>query len=639
MGLFPTCDFRGIGAFFVGVPTTEDISFNSLNELIKCIEDQPSLFFTKQFNPTCIRKKLETTNQEERNNFIQQIVRLGIKQDFPSVFSFLTNIFNFNELEDLAQLHMKGDGYLEGCNSKEWAQERANQLSKIPIETFRSQVQKEWRKFRNLILHSIPTILNLFIGAFSFTYCSKKFMTLWEKHLVLEIIYKFVQIPQNLISILNPILLVPSKVYMVAILTLTACCSGLFIYQHWIHPMVPKTLVNCDSVEDRGFENFKKKMTQQKHVERIVSELVNNHNHVLIKGKTGTGKSTMIEHLIWLHQQKQLPKELMQREFYFLKTGHMSESYASNLTEEIDELTRQTTGCLSNCLSNLILVVEEVNRLALNPINFGIFQEHILDLKDKGLLVIATTTLKGYEEIEKINNDHSLKRRFVDYSLEETREQLEAILYDFVQLCVPDIVVKKEAIEEIVQFIQSRKDERYGQPNQALDLLKKAVGRCRKLYHPFFTPDELLDDLSDAEMAAKALQAQEPHGKSFVQLLQKKQQATKISNLSKQVKQRAEPLKRVKQREWEFRKQHNQLTHAHSTWTEEQHKLFILYEFFGLEAFEAVIEEEMAHLEKECEVTIDKEMRKIACVVDKNLIQKIVQSSKTKDKARIDANR
>lgn len=266
--------------------------------------DIDQLIARKEEIKTVIRNHAK--NLEQINQFFIHLTAWGLERDPQKMMALMTDIVGLDILTEVIRFKEK-DSEIPFRGVREWVAELAPLCPVPPDRTITNRIYSEWKRTRPLILYFIPNLINIFLGAFNFLDSRKRYTTLWEKHLILEIVYKFFVIPYCLITILQPIFVITAKVYLVAALIIVAVGVLISVYQRWFRPL-PDEIVNCTNL-DKQMEAglIDPKVGQFEELHRLIASLRVNAN-VLLIGLSGEGKTALFEHLIQLKHEKSFRK-------------------------------------------------------------------------------------------------------------------------------------------------------------------------------------------------------------------------------------------------------------------------------------------------------------------------------------------
>lgn len=555
------------------------------------------------------REELQTiinskqADSEELNCFLKKMMNWGISNDPKQAVSFIASLLDLDKFNHFIQ------------TSKDTTFESPLKLANEMIEEFplphtpslKERFGKEWKKFRPLVIYFIPNVINIFIDVFNFLDNQKKFTSLWEKYLLLEIIYKFVLIPYLLIRVLDPILVAPTKVYITAALIFFG--AGIFIaaYQRWFKP-IPNEIVNCknlDSLQENGW--VKPKVGQSKALNKLIKALMAGSN-VIIVGKSGEGKTTLIHHLVQLKKEGKLPKKLENLRLFSMNCGDIM----GNGTFGHAEMINQTKEKMEGYEKQLLVFFDEVDQLTNNATCFQTFKQRFLNEDEPHPQFIAATTLKGLEKIKALDDDGSFMQRVIPIVLESAEDtQCRLVLNEFLNrkgCCLP---VSDEAVNKVIEL--SKSDEylpNIGRLAKAKKIMRAAIGRCQWAYSPQYISEEL----AEAKDVYKSLEMEQSYkGRNNSEILAKKKTQrelidrleAQLTALKNQVSKIKEFLEKRKMFESDHCKIVHQLGNSASKLDKELQKKYLLYHFYGKDAFEVILKGGVDKIKNEIDVEIN----------------------------------
>jgi ATP-dependent Clp protease ATP-binding subunit ClpB len=422
----------------------------------------------------------------ELDTFLKTLTEWGMEKDPQKTMTFLVDILSVDLITNVVREKEKNsEAPFE--NIFDWAAEHEPLCPDLPDVSWRTRMYAEWRLCRPLVLYFIPNIINIFLGAFNFLDSQKKYTTLWDKHLLLEIIYKFFIIPFCLIKILQPFFVITAKVYLVTAAIIVATGILVSCYQRWFRPL-PDEIVNCTNLDKKmEIGLIEPKVGQFEELERLKAALEVGSN-VLLIGKSGDGKTALLHHLIRHKHERQLPEKLQKLAVYEVDCGLMISSVNFGHSELINQIKDQIEGYDDKVL----LFFDEFYQIAANPAAFRAFKKKFLEDKPHSNFVAAVTQ-KEFEEIEKLDMDGSFRRRVVPIIIQSfSDEQNRLVIRELINREAKDIPVTEDAIEAIVELSAS---EDYlpgiGRPAKTVKLLMDAIGLCRACYSPHYVSVEL----------------------------------------------------------------------------------------------------------------------------------------------------
>jgi hypothetical protein len=426
-------------------------------------------------------------NRENLDQFLSNIILGMVEKDLPLALNFLAKALDLDCLSNLVRFKSQQEGGESFQNVFELANLRAPLCTLPKNQAIGEKFYGEWKRFRPIVVYFLPNLINLFLGAFNFLDSHKKFTTLWDKYLLLDIVYKFFAIPFFLVQVLQPIFGVTAKVYAIAAAIIV--CGGILAacYQKWLKPL-PDEIVNCINL-DKQFErgDIDRTIGVTNVINQIIPALLTGSNILLI-GKSGDGKSAITQHLIQLKHEKKLPPELLNKSNYEVDCGLLISNYTFGHSELINQIKSQIEGYENQILFHF----DELDQLADNPSTFKVFKKRFLTDRPTPSF-IATTTIDRLRIIEAVDTDGAFRRKVIPILVDGDNEnQNRRMLQDWVNHKANDIPIQDAAIEKILELA---KQENFlpliGTPAKAIKLIEDAVGKCRWIYSKDFTLPEL----------------------------------------------------------------------------------------------------------------------------------------------------
>lgn len=436
---------------------------------------------------------------EQLDVFIESITNWGMERNPQKIMAMITDIISLEILTRTVNFKQMNSDH-SFTDIFDLAAENATSFPEPTDDSLTSRLNVEWKRFRPIILYFIPNVLNIFLGAFNFLDSQKKFTTLWEKHLLVEIVYKFCIIPYCLIQLLQPIFVVTAKVYLVAGLIIVA--TGLLIscYQRWFRPL-PDEIVNCTNLDkqmEKGVIDVK--VGQAEEIDRLIAALEVDSTNVLLIGLSGEGKTALIHHFIQLKHEGKLPDRLQPLTVHEVDCGLM----ISNVSYGHSELINQTREQIEGHEEEVLFFFDEFYQLVLNKGAFQTFKKKFLEDKPHCKCVLAVTC-KEWEEIKKLDSDYSFRRRVFRIKMESASDtQIRKIIENMQHRFAQDVPVTEDAIEAIINVsaIEDYLPE-IGRAAKAEEIFKTAVRLCRAAYNHHYGDADL--DENQIELTRKQI--------------------------------------------------------------------------------------------------------------------------------------
>lgn len=414
----------------------------------------------------------------ELDKLFETLTDWAIKKNPQKAMHVLVDMINLDLLTEVIKAKKGLDHKFK--NFMELAAENALIYPEPPDTSVNGWLCSEWKKSRPMIIYMIPNLLNIFLGAFNFLDTHKKFTTLWEKYLLVAMMYTFFfEIPSRLIQMLQPILVVSAKVYLVAALVITATGILISAYQRWFKPL-PDEIVNCTNL-DKQIENgfLDPKVGQKEDIDRLIAAL-EVHDNVLLRGLSGEGKTALIHHFIQLKHEKKLPKKLQELNVFEADCGLMISSLSFGHSDLINQTKEQITGHENNVL----LFFDDFYQMASNKAAFLAFKKRFLSDGPHCKCVMAVTS-KEWEALKELDTDYSFRRKTYRMRMSPSNdEQIRKIIKNYQFHFAQDVPVEESAIEAVIQ-LSGEKDylPEIGRAAKAEELFKTAIGKSRAAFN------------------------------------------------------------------------------------------------------------------------------------------------------------
>lgn len=553
--------------------------------------------------------KTHQKNPQEINTFLTIFIEWGIQQDPQKTMAFLSEVLSLDVLTEMGKLKAEE----KKCpfeTAVKWATERKDFYPLDSRHTIQRQIYGEWRRVRSLVIHFIPNLINIFLSACNLLDVRKTYTSTWDKYILLGIIYKFLVIPYALVKALEPFLVTPAKTYAVAALTFASVGAFFACYQRFIKPL-PDEILNCVNLTKRCDQGLIEEKVRMPNLNKLLSALLAGH-HVMLVGKSGAGKTALVHQLVQLHQQAQLPPELSRKINYELDGGALTANTGFNSAADHINRTRDQ---IEGCEEYIQIFIDEFFPLAQDNRTLTNVKKRLLEDKPCPQVIMAVTV----EEYQKImgkdkETGSTLRRRVTPiYVDSESDEQVELILGALEQDAQRSVPIASGAIPKVLEL---SKNEAFlpgvGRPARAKHIFEAAVGLCKGAYNPYYVSEELNQALQEREiMKIRACQSQ-----SQERIAEYHRKCADIAEKEKALASHKERAKKIRK----FVVQHNQskehlgrLTHAlagheRAQVDEETQKLYLLYEFYGINAMRTILEREISKVREHLAVQVDEDV-------------------------------
>lgn len=591
------------------------VPINDLDEFLNVLtsdETEVSDWIKYRDEIKILIKKEAGENLDDLDSFIDSLMEWGCKRDPQKTLSFLMDVVDLEILDHLA-VYITATDEIPYDDIFEWASEQKAFCPKPSNKTLKNYVVAEWTKCRPQILYFIPNLIDIFLGAFTLLDSNKKYTSLWDKYLLLEIVYKFFLIPVCLVQLLRPFVKVTVKVYLIAAAIMASLGILLACYQRWLKPL-PNEIINCTNLDHQMELGFiDPTVGQEQELEKLLEALLVGSN-VLLVGRSGEGKTALMHHLIQLKQQEKLPPELQNLTTFELDCGLM----VSNVSYGHSELINQTREQIEGHEDEVLFFLDEFYQLASNKDAFQAFKKRFLVDKPTPRFV-ATITMEEFTQLKALDIDGSFMRRVVLVHVESSsEEQNRLVLYELVNRIAKDIPVLDEAIDTALELSE---DEDFlpaiGRPAKAIKILTDAIGSCRAAYSPHYVPQKLNEGRQHYEaLRTRAIHETKPDKALHQQM---RELRTNISTMEAELDAQNQKVKKIKKMidyQVKLKEEYFHLTHLIGDVNEQEdpptdavsekaQKLFLLYYFYAIDTIKEIIQEEIEQIIEERPIQVD----------------------------------
>lgn len=510
---------------------------------------------------------LNGQDSNELDQFFKKMTAWGVEKEPQRIMSLLSEVISLETLEKIIQF--KSGNSL--TSAIDLAKKNVLDCPNFSDSSLSGQLCAEWKVYRPIIIYFIPNLLNIFLGAFNFLDSNKKFSTLWEKHLLLEIIYKFFVIPYCLIQMLQPVLQVPAKVYCVAAMIIMVSGVLISIYQRRFRP-VPDEIINCENLDKQMEQGIiDPTVTEPQQIDQLIAALTA-HNAILLIGRSGEGKTALIHHLIQLKHQKKLPQKLQELSFFEADCGLM----ISNLTFGHSELINQTKEQMRGFDDKILLFFDEFYQLAENKGAYLAFKKRFLRDQPQSKCVLAVT-LKEWDKLKELDTDYSFRSRIYRMKIgESSDDHVRKIVKNYLIHFARDVPISVDAVDKVLELSTVNNNSLdVGRPAKAEELLKTAIGWSRAALDHHYGPIQIDEGLLEKNYAG------------------------------------IEKLKRTLVKRDQFQREYYRLSHRiagekiDSSISQKDKLLYLWYCFYAKEIIEDKIKEELKEIDQKIPVDVN----------------------------------
>ncbi len=467
--------------------------------LINILEQikQPEQFAFFKNNPDKLIQLMQQQNFVPDAQFFEELLQWGMQEHAADIFAFMIAIADLTNLKTISQLE----------NLSTDAKKSSN-LYQLPLEESTSYglletIENNLKKVFQAPLQFIPSLLNIFLGAFDLLNAPKRYMSLWDKNVLLDVIYKFFKIPYHLAQTIQSMFVVTARVYLIGVSAIFT--SGVaFIFFKTVNPR-PYVLVGCNRVDGK-----ETKIGQPKAIKDIIAALLMGLNPVII-GPSGEGKTSLVKYLVQLKNEGCLPKLIADMDFHELDCMAMTSSMSFGCGELLASLREQTRGHENG----LCLVFDDIYELLRKSDAYGALKANFLTDELERPRFLATMTIDNYQAMLKTDTDGSFERRFFPILLNEMDvshnqsfnqankssrsssaiqigsedEHVELVLNELIKREGGQIPICAEAIARILEICKENKSflTKNGVNSKAMRLLAVAIGLCKFSYESTFS--------------------------------------------------------------------------------------------------------------------------------------------------------
>lgn len=585
--------------------------------------------------------------------FLKKLTAWGMERDPQKTMAILVDIVSLELLNKVIAWREK-NSVMPFKDVFEWVANHQDCLPEAVDHSFKTRISSEWRKCRPIVLHMIPNLINIFLGAFNFLDAHKKFTTLWEKHLVLEIIYKFFIIPYCLIKILQPVFVVTAKVYFVSAMVIVSTGILVSCYQRWFRPL-PNQVVNCVNLNEQMEKGLiAPKVGQEKELQELMGALNRDiEPHALLIGNSGDGKTALLHHLIQRILNGEVSDKLKNVTVFRVDCGLIVSSYSYGHSEVINQIKEQIEGYNDN----VIFFFDEFFSIATNAAAFQAFKKSFLDDQPYTKFVAAITFKEWAQIVEQgLDTDGSFSRRVTPVLVpsvdkenlakeqERLEEQNRTMIRHIINRVAKDIPFADEAVEAISN-ISAKEDylPGIGRPAKAIKILMDAIALCRSAYYPNYISDEVIDARQkDEELKLQVMQKVKPDPRVLKKKCDQKAETANLETKLYHNKIQAQKIKKIRSKRQELDETYYNLSRLIASATpslnlpssqlkggqirsvvskemisQNDQISYLWYYFYGIEAMDTILQSEIGKVRKDMPVQ-----------VDKNLIDQIYKKSK-----------
>lgn len=346
----------------------------------------------------------------------------------------------------------------------------------------------------SLLFRFFFNIVDTFASALNFYDESNPPSSIYEKQVLIMIYYRFFQIPFALSLLLQPVVLVAWKAYLVAMAILAAVSALIYVHLKWFRPF-PTIIPCCEMNKDLVKKEYQKPISGlETETESLISYLNRAKTKpVMVLGATGSGKTTLLHKLQQRINGGQVPQSLKNKKIVTINGGMLMAKSQAGFGDKL----KQIKYALSGFENQTIVHIDELQAVAKNGTSFELMKEF---LRTPGLQFVTSTTWDAFnKEIIPADNDHSFRRSFGSnyISIKKWEPlQVETILEEMA-FDAWDVPFSDDALKKIIELTDQNLQD-LPQPAKAIELMEKVIDESRNKYEAV-QPEEL--KLKKAELS------------------------------------------------------------------------------------------------------------------------------------------
>jgi predicted AAA+ superfamily ATPase len=562
-----------------------------------------------------IKLFIQQTEREtgQLDHFVTQMMPKMLGHDPLTALKFFSEILSLDALKGLAQLKVHQKNLpVPFDNVYDWAAERVSYCPWKAAPTLGQRVSTEGKRCKQLVFDFIPNLLNTFLSAFKVLVAQRTPASLWEYYLKFDIISKLLLITAYaLIQMLQPFFQTTAKTCLAAVSIILGGGIILGCYQKWLKPL-PSEILHCTNVDKlMDLENIQTKVGQASELNQVISVLLTGfeesdaakQNNVLLVGKSGSGKTSLLQQFVQLKKEGQLPAKLQELRVFEIDCGMLISSVSFDHGDLINQIKEQISGHENNVL----FFLDGVDHLVKNPGAWRTFRKRFFEDQPSPRF-IATTTFKEMEKIQELDEDGSFLSRVEKVLIEDNEMQCRLVLEEYLKHNGTRLTVTKEAVDAVLELSRT---ENYlpqiGRPRKAIRIMEAAIGRCEWTYN--WSAHAQLESPLLKEVRQGLLQIERPLSRNLTEnpaelasLRQYRERIREIQEIDLEQKRRIQKIKKIEEQQLIFRENYFKLTHQlangeRNNVSDAQKKEYILSYFYGIEALKTMLENQFNQID------------------------------------------
>ncbi|MBA2369539.1 MAG: NACHT domain-containing protein [Candidatus Protochlamydia sp.] len=608
-----------IPAFF-SPPVSPFDQIRELDELQNLTSDWSTDKWLSHTNEVKVFIQSSERGAETLDRFVSHLMQKMIAEDGKDVIKFFSEVLSLEALNALAQFKVQQRNLPVPFDDVfEWAADRAAYCPYKAEPTLGQRVSQEGKRCKQLVFDFIPNLLNTFLSAFKVLVAQRTPASLWEYYLKFDIISKLLLITAYaLIQMLQPFFQTTAKTCLAATSIILGAGIILGCYQKWLKPL-PSEILHCTNVDKQmEWENIQTKVGQASELNQVISVLLTGfeeseaakQNNVLLVGKSGSGKTSLLQQFVQLKKEGQLPDKLQELRIFEIDCGMLISSVNFDHGDLINQIKEQISGHENNVL----FFLDGIDHLVKNPAAWRTFRKRFFEDQPSPRF-IATTTFKEMEKIQELDEDGSFLSRVEKVLIEDNDMQCRLVVEEYLKYNGTRLTVTKEAVDAVLELSRT---ENYlpqiGRPRKAIRIMEGSIGRCEWTHN--WASHGKLDSQSLKQARQELLQLERPISRhlsenpdELVALRALRERVRHIQENDNEQKQRIQKLKKIEEEQLNFRKNYFKLTHQlangrqlrergqRDNVSDIQKKEYILSYFYGIEGFKTRLENQLNQID------------------------------------------
>lgn len=421
------------------------------------------------------------------SDFLSKSIKKGLEKPktFPQVLQFLSSSFEKTHISQ-AIVHSLGVDHPLKNHLSSW------ETHKIRWEgSPTSPTRKSYRSSFSIPL--VSSFLETFWSAIDDLDSSQRYSSIWEKYLILEILYRCCSLPFHMVKYLQIYFLRPLKVYLlVSVGSFLTLALGRLYQTYQEHPDRLVYIEKCQPVNPSV-------PPQLGAWKQLLTNIPQKGARIFLTGKPGCGKTSLIEELLYRQNMEPALEKLV---FVHLKIADIVTDQNYGYGEILEKIKRK----MEPWQERLVLIVDEAQRLQKHQQLLETFRTKIMDPLPRLRCLFATTS----EEFTPFTSDEPFVRRITQIPVQEpTKADLLRILQceqrKYLDWPIPEdllqTIVEKVLPEELEQNPQSP----VGAISRATQFLKNTVESYQKKVQSDYTLPTLQNVQESLDHAKKVL--------------------------------------------------------------------------------------------------------------------------------------